>query len=104
MQESPIHITEKAMKEIMRMREELNAPANYYLRAGISGGGCAGFNYLLGFDTKKDQDELYDLGGIKLLIDKRHAMHVLGMEIDFETEDGVAGFVFNNPVFKATDQ
>ncbi|MEJ7663717.1 MAG: hypothetical protein WKG07_31380 [Hymenobacter sp.] len=45
-------------------------PADYGLRIGVQGGGCSGMSYLLGFDKAKDQDEVYDLDGVQLIMDK----------------------------------
>jgi iron-sulfur cluster assembly protein len=45
---------------------------------------------------------VYDLDGLKLIMDKKHAMYVLGMEVDFQDGLNARGFVFNNPQAKST--
>ncbi|MBD1396780.1 iron-sulfur cluster assembly accessory protein [Pontibacter sp. JH31] len=99
---APIALTEKALAEVKNIMQEKNVPAEYGLRIGVQGGGCSGMSYLLGFDKAKDSDEIYSLEGLKLIMDKKHAMYVLGMEVDFQDGLNARGFVFNNPQAKST--
>ena len=59
-------------------------------------------SYLLGFDTQKETDERYEINGVPVLVDKRHSMYILGMEVDFEDGLNARGFVFNNPQASST--
>jgi iron-sulfur cluster assembly protein len=93
----PVSITEKALAEIYLIIREKNIPPDYGLRIGINGGGCSGVSYALGFDRMKATDDTYIYNGITLYMDKKHAMFVLGMIIDFEETSELRGFVFNNP-------
>jgi iron-sulfur cluster assembly protein len=95
--ESPIHLTEGALQQLRRIREEQNVPAEYGLRVGVKGGGCAGFSYVLGFDERKEKDEVYELGDIQVLMEKAHGIYLLGMEIDFVDGLNSRGFTFKNP-------
>jgi iron-sulfur cluster assembly protein len=99
---APISLTERAVQEVKNIIVEKNVPDDYGLRIGVQGGGCSGMSYLLGFDKAKDADETYDLDGLKLIMDKKHAMYVLGMEVDFQDGLNARGFVFNNPQAKST--
>jgi iron-sulfur cluster assembly protein len=99
---APITLTSRALVEVRNILTEKNVPAEYGLRVGVQGGGCSGLSYLLGFDKAKDQDETYDLDGVKLIMDKKHAMYVMGMEVDFQDGLSARGFVFNNPQAKST--
>ncbi|MFD2720933.1 HesB/IscA family protein [Hymenobacter monticola] len=99
---APISLTERAVQEVKNIIIEKNVPDDYGLRIGVQGGGCSGMSYLLGFDKAKDADETYDLDGLKLIMDKKHAMYVLGMEVDFQDGLNARGFVFNNPQAKST--
>jgi iron-sulfur cluster assembly protein len=101
-QVAPIGLTSRALVEVKNIIQEKNVPADYGLRIGVQGGGCSGMSYLLGFDKAKDQDEIYDLDGVKLIMDKKHAMYVLGMEVDFQDGLNARGFTFNNPQAKST--
>ena len=99
---APISLTDRAVVEVKNIIQEKNVPADYGLRIGVQGGGCSGMSYLLGFDKAKDADETYDLDGLKLIMDKKHAMYVLGMEVYFQDGLNARGFVFNNPQAKST--
>ena len=99
---APIALTEKALAEVKNIMQEKNVPAEYGLRIGVQGGGCSGMSYLLGFDKAKDSDEVYNLDGLELIMDKKHAMYVLGMEVDFQDGLNARGFVFSNPQAKST--
>jgi iron-sulfur cluster assembly protein len=94
-----VKLTEGAAKEIKRVMAEQKLPETAALRVGVSGGGCSGFQYRLGFDENVDEqtDRMSDQHGIRLVIDKKSEMHLEGTEIDFYNGIDRRGFVFNNP-------
>lgn len=98
----PITLTEGAVKQLNRIQKEQNVPAGYGLRVGVKGGGCSGFSYVLGFDKAKENDELFEIDGIKVLMQKSHAIYLLGMEIDWVEGLNNRGFSFNNPNASST--
>lgn len=93
----PIQLTESALVQLKRIKEEQNIPDEYGLRVGVKGGGCSGFTYVLGFDILKEKDNIYDLDGFKMFMEKSHGIYLLGMEIDWHEGLNNRGFVFNNP-------
>jgi iron-sulfur cluster assembly protein len=95
--ESPVKLTEGAIKQLNNIREDQNIPQDYGLRVGVRGGGCSGFTYVLGFDQQKEKDEVHEMGGVKILMQKSHAIYLIGMEIDFVDGLNNRGFSFNNP-------
>ena len=99
---APINLTERALAEVKIIMQDKSVPAEYGLRIGVQGGGCSGMSYLLGFDKKKETDEVYELDGVQLIMDKKHGMYVMGMEVDFQDGLNARGFVFNNPQAKST--
>jgi iron-sulfur cluster assembly protein len=99
---APITLTERALAEVKNILQEKNVPAEYGLRVGVQGGGCSGMSYLLGFDKPKETDEIFQLEGVNLIMDKKHAMYVLGMQVDFQDGLNARGFVFNNPQASST--
>lgn len=99
---SPITLTPGAIVQLHRLRQEQAVPENYALRIGVKGGGCSGFSYLLGFDEQKDRDTIYEFQGVRILMDKAHALYLLGMEIDWLDGLNNRGFMFNNPNAKET--
>ncbi|RAU82233.1 HesB/IscA family protein [Pontibacter arcticus] len=99
---APITLTEKALAEVKNIMQDKSVPDGYGLRVGVQGGGCSGMSYLLGFDKAKETDEVFILDGVELIMDKKHAMYVLGMEVDFQDGLNARGFVFSNPQAKST--
>jgi len=99
--QQPISLTEGAIQQLQRIRQEQGVPDDHGLRIGVKGGGCSGFSYILGFDLQKANDEIYDINGVRVLMEKSHALYLLGMEIDWVEGLNNRGFSFNNP--NATD-
>ncbi|MCB0631958.1 MAG: iron-sulfur cluster assembly accessory protein [Saprospiraceae bacterium] len=94
---APISLTEGAIRQLLRIREEQNVPADHGLRVGVKGGGCSGFSYILGFDLQKESDQVFEVNGLKVLMEKSHGIYLLGMEIDWMEGLNNRGFTFNNP-------
>ncbi len=93
MEQLPVHLTELATKEIINIMQHKGIPPEYRLRIGIKGGGC-GATFLLGFDKPQSHDLEYQYAQIPILIDKRHLMYLLGLEVDFEDTQEGRGFTF----------
>ncbi len=94
---APIGLTHGAMEQLQQIRREENIPEEYGLRVGVKGGGCSGFSYILGFDMPQEHDDVFDLDGFKVIMNKAHAIYLLGMEVDFVNGLDNRGFTFNNP-------
>jgi iron-sulfur cluster assembly protein len=90
----PITISNRASEEIHKIMQTKGIPSDYGLRVGIKGGGCAGVSLLIGFDKKKETDLSYVLEGITVYVDKKHAMYIMGKEVDFIDESDARGFMF----------
>ena len=68
------------------------------LRVGVKNGGCAGMEYTMEYaDAVKPTDEIVEDKGVKILIDPKAVLFLLGTEMDFKTEKLSAQFVFKNP-------
>ena len=76
--ESPISLTESAVNEIKNIISEKQIPADYGLRVGVKGGGCSGLSYILGFDLQKENDNVYQVGDIQIIMEKSHGMYLAG--------------------------
>lgn len=98
---APVKLTDGAVKQLRRIIEENNIPEGHGLRVGVKGGGCSGFTYILGFDTKEANDQEFESNGIRVFMNKTHGIYLIGMEIDFQDGLNNRGFTFNNP--NATD-
>jgi iron-sulfur cluster assembly accessory protein len=82
------------VKELMNGQAE--APESG-LRVAVRGGGCSGFQYALAFDEQRDGDQIFEHGGIRLLIDSESLPFVDGSEVDYVESLQGAGFSVNNP-------
>ena len=92
-----ISVTDKAVLKIKDILKE-ESQAEAFIRVGIKGGGCYGFTYMLDIDNeKKESDQLFDFGGVNILIDSKSIVYLAGTELDYTDGLNGAGFVFNNP-------
>ena len=68
------------------------------LRIGVKNGGCAGMEYTMEWaEDQKPFDEVVEDKGVKVLIDAKAMMFLLGTEMDYQASALKSGFVFNNP-------
>lgn len=95
----PIMLTERAAKEVKKIMDEQKMPESVVLRVGVQGGGCSGFSYALGFDNEVNPtiDEVAEVHGIKVVVDRKSNMYLNGTEVDFYEGLEKRGFTFNNP-------
>ena len=99
---TPVIITSSAIQQLWKIREDQKVPAEYGLRVGVKGGGCSGFSYLLGFDVQKENDQVFEIDGMKIIMEKSHGIYLLGMQIDWLDGLENRGFSFTNPNAKST--
>ncbi len=94
-----ITLTEKAAKEVQRIIEEQKLEEGVVLRVGVTGGGCSGFSYALGFDKTFDEaaDSRYEAHGVAVVVDKKSALDLDGTTVDFYDGIDKRGFTFENP-------
>lgn len=93
-----IKITDKAVRQVKRLKDENDIPENWGLRIGIKGGGCSGFSYTLGFDENPNQgDKVIEREGLKLFVDGKSLFYLTGTELDFSDGLNGKGFIFKNP-------
>ena len=90
----PVSISGRATEEIRHIMETKGIPGDYGLRVGIKGGGCGGMSLVIGFDKKKDSDLSYVVDGITVYVDKKHAIYLIGKQVDFIDESEGRGFTF----------
>ena len=70
----------------------------YGLRVGVKNGGCAGMSYTMEFaDAPAPNDEVVEEQGVRILIDPKAVLFLLGTRMDFKTDKLSAQFVFENP-------
>jgi iron-sulfur cluster assembly protein len=95
--EAPVTFTSSAIEEIKRLMNEEGFDSSKFLRVGVKGGGCSGLSYVLGFDEKADDDQVYELHGFQFIMNKSHSLYLYGMQINWEDGLNSRGFTFNNP-------
>lgn len=68
------------------------------LRVGVKNGGCAGMEYTMSWATEQNKfDEVVEDKGVKILIDPKAILFLLGTEMDYKVDKLSSQFVFNNP-------
>ena len=68
------------------------------VRVGVKSGGCAGMSYIMEYAKEiNPNDEIIEDKGVKVLIDPKAVMYLLGTEMDYKRENFSSKFVFNNP-------
>jgi iron-sulfur cluster assembly protein len=81
-----------------RVRAVMARTEKPFLRVGVKNGGCAGMEYVMDYaDAASPLDEVVEDQGVKVLIDAKAVLFLLGSEIDFETTVLSSKFVFRNP-------
>ena len=92
-----IKVTDIAKKKAIELMAEEGKP-NAFIRVGVDGGGCSGLMYQLTFDTEiKEGDKEIEDNGIKVVVDKKSVLYLIGTTLDYSGGLNGKGFVFNNP-------
>ena len=92
-----ITVTDSAKTQAIRLMED-DEKEGLFIRVGVQGGGCSGLMYQLEFDnTEKDEDKSFVNNGIKVVVDKKSYLYLLGTTLDFSGGLNGKGFVFVNP-------
>lgn len=94
---APITISDAAAQRIKVLMAEREKPAKA-IKVGIRTRGCSGLSYTIEYaDEIEKYDEVVEDKGVKVLIDPKAIMFLLGTEMDFVEEKLKSGFIFNNP-------
>ena len=92
-----MRLTEAAAERIKAVMANADKPFAG-LRVGVKNGGCAGMEYTMEYaESVVPTDEVVEDRGVKILIDPKAVLFLLGTEMDYKAEKLKAGFVFNNP-------
>lgn len=93
-----ITVTEKAKERIIQLRSEEGRSETQNIRVSVKGGGCSGLMYDLNFDDSvQPADQVFEDKGIKILVDKKSLLYLLGTILDFSDGLNGKGFQFINP-------
>ncbi len=94
-----IKVAKPAKKKVLQLLEEEGRTLeNSYVRVGVKGGGCSGLSYVLDFTQNKDvNDKEFEDDGVRILVDKKSFLYVVGTILEYEGGLNGKGFSFNNP-------
>ena len=92
-----VRLTEAAAERIKAVMAKADRPIAA-VRVGVKNGGCAGMYYTMEYAEKIDPlDEIVEDKGVRILIDPKAVLFLLGTEMDYKIDKLSAQFVFNNP-------
>jgi len=94
-----IKVSDTAKKKVIELMNDdgFNA-ATDYVRVGVKSGGCSGLSYDLTFDNKKEEnDKVFEENSVKIIVDKKSFLYLVGTTLEYSGGLNGKGFVFNNP-------
>lgn len=93
-----IKVSEQAKTKLLSLMKEEGHQDTAFVRVGVTSGGCSGLSYDLGFDTKeREDDKLFEDNEIKILVNKKSFLYLIGTTLEYSGGLNGKGFVFNNP-------
>lgn len=92
-----IKVTDSAKQQAIQLMAA-DGKSGYFIRVGVEGGGCSGLMYQLDFDNEmKEGDQAFEDNDIKVVVDKKSYLYLIGTTLDFSGGLNGKGFVFSNP-------
>ena len=92
-----ITVSNNAKEKLLSLMSK-HAEKKDYVRVGVKSGGCSGLSYNLDFDSKMlENDKLFEHNEIKLLVDKKSYLYLIGTTLNYSGGLNGKGFVFENP-------
>ena len=92
-----VRLTEAAAARVRAIMASAERPF-IGLRVGVKNAGCAGMSYTLDYaEAQNPLDEVVEDQGVKILIEPKAILFLIGTELDYRTDKLGGGFVFNNP-------
>ena len=90
-------VTDDAKKQAIRLMED-EQKEGFFIRVGVQGGGCSGLMYQLTFDNQENEGDMsFENNGVKVVVDKKSYLYLVGTTLDFSGGLNGKGFVFQNP-------
>ncbi len=94
-----INVTDIAKRKVNELMQEdgFNSIKDF-VRVGVKSGGCSGLSYDLKFDSvQNEEDKVFENNNIKIIVDKKSFLYLVGTTLDFSGGLNGTGFVFKNP-------
>jgi iron-sulfur cluster assembly protein len=93
-----IKVAESAKQQVAHLLQSENHPEGAFVRVGVEGGGCSGLMYHLTFDSEmKEGDQVFEDNGVKVVVDRKSFLYLVGTELEYTGGLNGKGFVFKNP-------
>jgi iron-sulfur cluster assembly protein len=93
-----VTVSEQAKNKILELKQKEGKTDNYGIRVAVEGGGCSGLMYDLAFDAElQPNDHIFEDQGIKIFVDKKSLLYLIGTQLDFSDGLNGKGFQFINP-------
>ena len=94
-----IKVSDIAKKKVVElMTDDGFNPEADFVRVGVKSGGCSGLSYELNFDKEnQDDDKVFEDNGVKIIVDKKSFLYLVGTTLEYSGGLNGTGFVFNNP-------
>jgi iron-sulfur cluster assembly protein len=93
-----VQLTDIAAQKVQEFMSGQGAEGDVVgLRVGVKGGGCSGFQYALALDEKHEDDHVFEISGIRVLVDPASMQYVDGSTVDFTESFMGSGFEVSNP-------
>lgn len=93
-----IFISDKAKARVEKIMETDGLGDDHFIRVAVTSGGCSGLSYDMSFDNEmREGDETFEDNGMKLVVDPKSILYLLGTTLDFSDGLDGKGFYFNNP-------
>lgn len=94
-----IKVSETAKKKVIElMKDDGFDPTKDFVRVGVKSGGCSGLSYDLKFDKEnQDGDKVFVDNDVKIIVDKKSFLYLIGTTLEYSGGLNGTGFVFNNP-------
>ena len=93
-----VEITEKAAEKIKYFATKDGVSDNVGLRVAVKGGGCSGMTYDLDItNEERESDKVVEQFGVKVMVDKKSYIYLVGTVLDFSDGLNDKGFTFENP-------
>ena len=100
---SLVNVTESAAQQIKRLLDQEGKLETHALRMKVIGGGCSGLQYQLAFDDqRRDNDSEVESGGVRVVVDEKSALYLVGTTLDYVDTLMESGFKIQNPNAKST--
>jgi iron-sulfur cluster assembly protein len=98
-----IQVTDSASERIRDLLVKEGKLETHGLRLKVVGGGCSGLRYELAFDDRmRDGDTTVEVGGVRVIVDEKSALYLVGTTLDFVDTLQESGFKMVNPNAKTT--